>query len=90
MELGRKVDKRPVPALVPGQARRRSATHGPNRYHRYVLGLLMMMVVGIVWVRRRWIVRRERVKQAEWARAEAEAVLREQEIIEDLEARFHE
>ncbi len=49
----------------------------------------MMVVVGIVWARRRWVVRRERLRQAEWTRAEAEAVVREQEIIADLEARFH-
>ncbi len=49
----------------------------------------MVVVVGIVWVRRRWVVRRERAQQAEWVRAEAEALAREREIIEDLEARFH-
>jgi hypothetical protein len=54
-----------------------------------MLGVLMVVVVGIVWVRRRWVVRRERAQQAEWARAEAEALAREREIIEDLEARFH-
>jgi hypothetical protein len=54
-----------------------------------VLGLLMVVVVGIVWVRRRWVVRRERAQRVEWARAEAEALAREREIIEDLEARFH-
>jgi hypothetical protein len=46
-------------------------------------------VVGIVWARRRWTAHRERAQQAEWARAEAEALAREREIIEDLEARFH-
>jgi hypothetical protein len=51
--------------------------------------VLLVAVVGIVWARRRWVVRRERDRQAEWARAEAEALAREREIIEDLEARFH-
>ena len=51
--------------------------------------MLLVVVVGIVWLRRRWVVRRERAHQAEWVRAEAEAVAREREIIEDLEARFH-
>ncbi len=49
----------------------------------------MLVVVGVVWVRRRWVLRRERAGLAEWARAEAEAADREQAIIEDLEARFH-
>lgn len=60
-----------------------------DHYDRGVLGLLLVVVVGIVWLRRRWVVRRERAHQAEWVRAEAEAVAREREIIEDLEARFH-
>ncbi len=60
-----------------------------GRYDRVVLGLLMLVVVGAVWVRRRWVVRRERTRAAEWAEAEAEALAREHEIIEDLEARFH-
>ncbi len=49
----------------------------------------MLVVVGIVWVRRRWTRRREVSQAADHAHAEAEALLREQEIIEDLEARFH-
>jgi len=49
----------------------------------------MLVVVGIVWIRRRWVVRRERARRIEWARAEAEALARERETIEDLEARFH-
>ncbi len=49
----------------------------------------MLVVVGIVWVRRRWIRRREAAANVVAAHAEAEAVLKEHEIIEDLEARFH-
>ncbi len=49
----------------------------------------MVVVVGAVWFRRRWVVRRERVRATEWARAEAEALAREEEIIEELEVRFH-
>jgi hypothetical protein len=53
-----------------------------------VLALLMLVVVGIVWARRRWT-RRHAVKEGVGAaHAEAEAMLNEQEIIEDLEARF--
>jgi hypothetical protein len=61
----------------------------PGGYDRIVLGLLMVVVVGAVWFRRRWVVRRERVRATEWARAEAEALAREEEIIEELEVRFH-
>jgi hypothetical protein len=49
----------------------------------------MLVVVGIVWVRRRWTRRRQVADGVVAAHAEAEALLREQEIIEDLEARFH-
>jgi hypothetical protein len=49
----------------------------------------MVVVVGIVWARRRWTRRREVDEAAAHAHAEAEALLHEQEIIEDLETRFH-
>ncbi len=54
-----------------------------------VLALLMVVVVGVVWIRRRWTRRRDVTESAAAAHAEAEAVLYEQEIIDDLEARFH-
>ena len=49
----------------------------------------MLVVIGIVWIRRRWSRRREVADGVAAAHAEAEALLREQEIIEDLEARFY-
>jgi hypothetical protein len=49
----------------------------------------MVLVFGIVWARRRWTRRREVHDGVAHAHAEADALLREQEIIEDLEARFH-
>jgi len=48
----------------------------------------MLVVLGVVWIRRRSVIRRERARLAGWAEAEAEAAAREQAIIEDLEARF--
>jgi hypothetical protein len=60
-----------------------------SHYDRSVLALVMLVVVGIVWVRRRWTRRREANEASTRAHAEAEALLHEQEIIEDLEARFH-
>ena len=44
----------------------------------------MLVVLGVVWIRRRSVIRRERARLAGWA----EAAAREQAIIEDLEARF--
>jgi hypothetical protein len=57
----------------------------------------MVVVVGVVWARRRWTRRRvvddgtdaTADRAAPPTQAEAEALLREQEIIKDLEARFH-
>ena len=48
----------------------------------------MLGVVGVIWIRRRWVVRREQARLAEWATAEARAAAEEQAIIDDLEARY--
>jgi hypothetical protein len=76
-------------ALAPPAPTRGVPPTARRRYDRNVLGLLMLVVVGVVWVRRRWVVRREDAQRADWAKAEAEAMVREEEIIADLEARFH-
>jgi hypothetical protein len=51
-----------------------------------VLGLLMLVVVALVWLKRRLTLRRERLSAAEEARAEAERMAREQAIIAEMEA----
>jgi hypothetical protein len=53
-----------------------------------VLGLLMLVVVASVWLKRRLTLRRERLVAAEEARAEAERLAREQTIIAEMEADF--
>jgi hypothetical protein len=53
-----------------------------------VLGLLMLVVVALVWLKRRLTLRRERLSAAEEALAEAERLAREQAIIAEMEADF--
>jgi C4-dicarboxylate-specific signal transduction histidine kinase len=55
-----------------------------GRYHRHVLGLIMVVVLVVVWIRRRLMIRTERRSQAEQA-ANAE---REREIIARMEEDF--
>jgi len=57
-------------------------------YHRHVLGLLMLLVVALVWFRRRLTLRRARISAAEEARLEAERRAREEAIIAEMEADF--
>jgi hypothetical protein len=70
------------PRGVPG-----TSPHGPG-YHRDVLGLLMLVVVALVWLRRRLTLRRARISAAEEARTETERLVREQAIIAEMEADF--
>jgi hypothetical protein len=67
--------------------RPRNAAGGPG-YHRDVLGLLMLVVVALVWLRRRLTLRRARLSAAEEARTETERLAREQAIIAEMEADF--
>jgi hypothetical protein len=53
-----------------------------------VLGLLMLVVVASVWIKRRLTLRRARLAAAEEARAEAERLAREEAIIAHMEADF--
>jgi len=57
-------------------------------YHRDVLGLVMLVVVALVWFKRRLTLRRERMSAAEEARTESERLARERAIIADMEADF--
>ena len=57
-------------------------------YHRDVLGLVMLVVVALVWFKRRLTLRRERMSAAEEARNESERLARERAIIADMEADF--
>jgi hypothetical protein len=82
----------PAPG-APSQSDRRpgrppSAASRGCGYHRNVLGLLMLMVVALVWLKRRLTLRRERLSAAEEARAEVERLAREQAIIAEMEADF--
>jgi hypothetical protein len=54
-----------------------------------VVAIVLLPVVVFVWIARRLRIRREQHDLAERALAEAEAIRREQEIVDDLEARFN-
>ena len=58
-------------------------------YDRPVVAVVLLPVVVFVWIARRLRIRREQHDLAERALAEAEAIRREQEIVDDLEARFN-
>jgi hypothetical protein len=79
----------PAPARSGSEPRRvqRTPPHAPG-YHRDVLGLVMLVVVALVWLRRRLTRRRASLFAAEEARAEAERLAREQAIIAEMEADF--
>jgi hypothetical protein len=53
-----------------------------------MLALLMLAVFSAVWVRRKLMMRRERTRLAEHCRMEAEGIIREREIIDEMEADF--
>lgn len=59
-----------------------------SRYHRKMLGLVMLVVVAVIWSRRRLMVRRARISALEEARVEAERLAREQAVIAEMEADF--
>ena len=58
-------------------------------YDHPVVAVVLLPVVVFVWIARRLRIRREQHDLAERALAEAEAIRREQEIVDDLEARFN-
>jgi hypothetical protein len=68
---------------------RRPDGGGNLGYDRPVVAIVLLPVVVFVWIARRLRIRREQHDLAERALAEAEAIRREQEIVDDLEARFN-
>lgn len=53
-----------------------------------MLALLMLAVFAFVWIRRKLLIRREGTRLAERCQIEAETMIREQEIIAEMEQDF--